>query len=83
MPKEIITNGAYRRGEPWLQVGWSRGTLVQIGVLTESRQQQSEGGAQIDLTTGEALFCDLDRDGINKMIRALRKARDQAYGSDA
>lgn len=25
----------------------------------------------------------LDRDGINRLIRALRKARDQAFGADA
>lgn len=29
------------------------------------------------------LWCDLDRHGINRLIRTLRKARDQAYGADA
>jgi hypothetical protein len=94
MPKEIITNGAFRRGNPWMQVGWARGQYVQIGVLTEgpeARQDtlvpahQTEDGGIIKAlgAEGESLFCDLDRDGINKLIRSLRKARDQAYGSDA
>jgi hypothetical protein len=73
MPKEVITNGAYRRGEPWLQVGWSRDTFVQIGVRAENESEHPDA----------VRFCDLDREGINKLIRALRKARDQAYGADA
>lgn len=28
-------------------------------------------------------YCQLDRAGINRLIRLLRKARDAAYGSDA
>jgi hypothetical protein len=31
----------------------------------------------------DGIFVDLDRDGINRLIRALRKARDQAFGADA
>jgi hypothetical protein len=27
--------------------------------------------------------CQLDRDGINRLIRTLRKARDAAFGADA
>jgi hypothetical protein len=74
MPKEIITNGAFRRGEPWLEVGWSRGTYVQLGVRAENENDDADGTVR---------FTDLDRDGINRLIRTLRKARDQAYGTDA
>ncbi len=31
---------------------------------------------------GETWFMDLDRDGINRAIRALRSARDRTYGRD-
>lgn len=34
-------------------------------------------------STGDWMIVDLDRGSINSLIRALRKARDQAYGSDA
>lgn len=40
-----------------------------------------EGGG--DLVELRSLSVDLDRDGINRLIRALRKARDQAFGADA
>lgn len=73
MPKEIVTNCEYRCGEPWLEVGWSRNTYVQVGVRTEDENKHPDA----------VRFTDLDRDGINKLIRILRKARDQAYGSDA
>jgi hypothetical protein len=31
---------------------------------------------------GRGLFATLDREGINRLIRVLRRARDQAYGRD-
>lgn len=72
MPKEVITYGNYERGEPWIQVGWTRGLDVQLGVLVEK-----------DVHPDVVRYADLDREGINKLIRTLRKARDQAFGSDA
>lgn len=73
MPKEVITNAAFRKGEPWIEVGWSRNTYVQLGVRSETEDDHPDA----------VRFSDLDREGINKLIRALRKARDQAYGADA
>lgn len=73
MPKEIITNGAFQQGDPWVEVGWYRDRSAQIGV----RAENSEG------TEGAGLFAHLDRETINRLIRVLRKARDQAYGADA
>ena len=70
MPKEIITNGRYVEGDNWAEVGWARGMDCQIGVRSTE-------------DVGEGLFCDLDRESINKLIRTLRKARDQAFGADA
>lgn len=61
----------YRRG---VHVGWSRNRYVEVGV------------AQMNISTEwveTGHFTSLDRDGINRLIRSLRKARDAAYGSDA
>lgn len=35
------------------------------------------------LVAEQGWFADLDRDGINRLIRLLRKARDAAFGADA
>jgi hypothetical protein len=40
----------------------------------------------LDSPTGrgyQGIWTDLDRPGINRLIRLLRKARDSAYGADA
>lgn len=66
------------QGGKWMQrgvhVGWTRGRFVEVGAAAfdPSRQMPNDG-----------VFMTLDRDGINRLIRALRKARDQAYGADA
>ncbi len=74
-------DGDARRNRPVLRraaiVGWSRETgHVEIGVnaLDISTHQGSHG-------TG--MFATFDRAGLNRLIRTLRKARDQAYGADA
>lgn len=60
-----------RRG---VHVGWVKDRHVEVGVaqFDPSRERASEG-----------VFLSLDRAGINRLIRSLRKARDAAYGSDA
>lgn len=35
------------------------------------------------LTAGSGFYVDLDRAGINRLIRNLRRARDQSFGKDA
>jgi hypothetical protein len=61
----------YQRG---VQVGWARAKFVEVGVarFDVSREMPSEG-----------VFTSLDREGINRLIRSLRRARDAAFGSDA
>ena len=48
--------------------------FVEVGVASfdPAREQPSDG-----------VFMSLDRDGINRLVRSLRKARDAAFGSDA
>lgn len=57
-----------------VHVGWSKDRYVEVGVGAFSAATEFDSDAH---------FTDLDRDGINRLIRALRKARDQAYGADA
>lgn len=59
-----------RRG---VQVGWTK-QHVEVGVASfdPSREMPSDG-----------VFVSLDREGINRHIRNLRKARDAAFGADA
>lgn len=81
MPKEIIWSryGSEVEGEPEpvAQVGWSReASHVELGVVKTG----------VDPTDADdpknGLYIQLDRDGINRLIRTLRTARDQAYGRD-
>lgn len=70
-PSEASGGKYFRRG---VQVGWTRHQIVEIGVaqFDPSRELPTKG-----------VFMSLDRAGINRLIRTLRKARDAAYGSDA
>lgn len=82
MPKEIINDA--RQGTKhdsftthFAKVGWDRELgLVDIATL--------EGGDVDEPTRArKGYFVQLDRDGVNQLIRTLRRARDAAYGSDA
>lgn len=72
MPKELI-HGPVRNGEPdpnRAEVGWSReAEFVQL--------------ATHDGNPGHGHYVDLDRAACNKLIRDIRRARDQAFGADA
>lgn len=60
-----------------LSVGWSRtASYVQVASLAP------DGVALEPTPEGNGFFVDLDRDHINRLIRTLRKARDQAFGHD-
>lgn len=58
-----------------IHVGWNN-DHVEIAVLNPS-------APSMDGTAVPGWFVQLDRDGINRLIRTLRKARDQAFGADA
>lgn len=64
---EVMRRGAVVR--------WTRDQmLVELGV------------AKLEVSThreSEPHYMALDRNGINRLIRSLRKARDQAFGADA
>ncbi len=85
MPKELLYSAETLRGDTatavveHIAVGWEKDRSVQLGVVN---------GAPVELTingkpSDPGLWMDLDRDGCNRLIRSLRKARDSAYGADA
>ncbi len=54
-----------------IEVGWRSGSDVQIATTTVDADSVWDGQ-----------WVDLDRRGINNLIRVLREARDKAYGRD-
>ncbi len=85
MPKEYVAGigvGGFDGVDltPAVRVGWSRETeYVQIATLT--REHENDFTASAPSWSG-GYHIDLDRQGINALIRTLRRARDQAYGRD-
>lgn len=78
-----------------LMVSWERdGNLVQVNTTAYDADQRLRDWVEVDPATGEGtspgtrftLFngwhVGLDRPGINRVIRTLRIARDQAFGRD-
>ena len=92
MPKEVIYN-QYSRATPsgldtnpeYLHIGWTPGSehVEVASVHPHGALSLQEGGEwhSVDGPT-PGWFIQLDRQGINAAIRALRKARDAAYGAD-
>lgn len=90
MPKEIVYDQARMFN---VELKWSNeGSHVQIATVVppaQTAEAPASLGALVDswsredryLATG--LYATLDRNGINRLIRALRRARDQAFGADA
>lgn len=71
MPKEMVANpGAEQL--LGVSVGWNKAGWVQLNMEPVDAR-----------STGDWHIVDLDRGDINRLIRALRKARDQAYDADA
>ena len=86
--KDPVTSDAYVR------VGWSKDGSEHVQLATavtaESKRvriqffdEESKGWHDYDPIEDNGLFVQLDRHGINRLIRTLRKARDDAFGSDA
>lgn len=86
MPKEHIEDrwtghddDAVAEGSPAkIKVGWSR-EAEHVEVATVAPDDRTLRPTP----EGNGWFVQLDRAGLNRLIRTLRKARDAAYGSDA
>ena len=61
-----------------VKVGWTKG-LAHVEVAVVHHRDGAEGG-ELD---PDCWHSQLDRDGLNRLIKTLRKARDDAYGKDA
>ena len=96
MPKERINpsnHGSSDNPSPHVEVVWGRDTFAQVAVCYDDRpvvepevvgkNDPTGSGLTLTYAVPRGLWCDLDRAGINRLIRTLRKARDQAYGADA
>jgi hypothetical protein len=73
--------------------GSYRAIVDELFALLEDPSRDQSGDAEIleglrerlslgDGADSHGWFCDLDRRGINELIRHLRRARDQAFGRD-
>lgn len=90
MPKEIIESSYYDqllvdvntgksvRAEPtYMHVGWTKDHKhVEVAVINRDIKVEFPGD------TREGWFMQMDREGCNRAIKALRKARDDAFGRD-
>lgn len=81
MPKEKIYDVASMYD---LEVGWEPGKYVQVGIESHDGRSLAEhlsagGQSPADFT---GLWGTYDREGLNRLIRALRRARDSAFGRD-
>lgn len=95
MPREVIYDQANMYD---VHVGWSKESgYLQVGVESHDRvpiarrlyegQDDTDSGAADEVATAASaeftgLWGTLDRAGANRLIRALRKARDEAFGRD-
>lgn len=66
-----------------VEVGWNSGGWVQIATTTLTNPDNLSTDTPVaEPKWDSGSFVDLDRQGINNLIRALRTARDKAFGRD-
>lgn len=73
MPRETIQTDGLTERPVAVEVSWGRATHVQLATVRPDGSEESGK---------EGVYSDLTREQINKLIRLLRKARDQAFGAD-
>lgn len=64
-----------------VEVGWQAATVQVATTELANPSNPTVGGDNRPEWRGNS-YVDLDRHGINQLIRALREARDKAYGRD-
>lgn len=86
LPKDNINDEAtegFRAEVSWNPNGWVQvATVNQRSTLTLPGEQQTSDH-QPDPEPFDGWRVTLDRAGVNRMIRSLRRARDAAFGADA
>jgi hypothetical protein len=64
--------------EVLVKVAWMDGAYVQVATVGRATVTHDA----LEIPEGDGWYVDLDRRGINQLIKNLRKARDRAYGRD-
>jgi hypothetical protein len=90
MPKEIINSkyaGSSDSPEPIVHVGWSKEQgHVELSVISTNDKQGLYEVIDGEVTPLNILhngwFAQLDRYGLNRLIRTLKKAGKDAFGTD-
>jgi hypothetical protein len=89
MPRERIVSTSRRQftDDSGQTGGWIHPFEVQVGWDKTGSYDEAVQVATVDATLDmhsaeSGWWVGLDRDGCNRLIRALRKARDGAYGRD-
>ena len=81
---ESISSEEFEQKQPIVDVRWSRWPNSHVQVVTRLKGCEvffSEDPSDLP-TCDYGMYVTLDRDGINRLIRNLRRARDQAFGRD-
>lgn len=82
MPKQYI-GPADELNDNRVKVGWSREAgHVQIATVNPEGETVSDFDGTDEMRVEAGWAVDLDRSGVNDLIRVLRRARDQAFGRD-
>ena len=78
------TGDQVRVGTPTLHVSWLRDGFVQVAIEGDVSYFRFAANTPDGVTSDRSTVYTepLDRDEINKMIRTLRRARDQVFGRD-
>jgi hypothetical protein len=86
MPKEVVYDEVALYDAV---VGWEPDKYVQVGIQTHGDlpivkmlSPDADEAEPVNLAEFTGLWGTFDRSGVNRLIRALRRARDQAYGKD-
>lgn len=92
MPKENtygseLPFGPESSAQGVVEVAWSREPAGHVQVAAklfndDGSQAMTKDEADRRKLWSQGFYVDLDRDGINRLIRNLRRARDQAFGKD-
>lgn len=96
MPKiNVYAPGDHGEQDRRVEIGWWPNGGVQVGTTHRQPVKLTSAPSEAVMTatgaratpdadgwTWDGQFTDLDRHGINQLIRALREARDKAYGRD-
>jgi hypothetical protein len=86
MPRELLSVSGLTQDPVAIDVAWGRGTHVQMATLSHPELPSLSGSLEFTTTpdepTRQGFYVDMSRESINRLIRVLRKARDQAFGVD-